>query len=717
MSSLADHRRGAGAGKAVLYVATGTALFSALLAAGWASGSPRVGLVGAILVSLGVWVSWYARSWHRGKRLLLGLLAGLLAAGSLHALISWEIATEVGMLYVAQGDVGLSLALRMGVLLVGFSCLLLSWEMLPFSLVPALALFGLAGGRGIAAVAFGCFLVFLPAALIALAQAMMLSGLPANRRPPQDPRDVARWSYRHWLMIGVLIVAVVLVGSLIYLPAYAYGTQYYWQLAMMDFGGRRQGGFGQMRRPGELSRSYSVGRGPVLPTERPVFSFEGQPSSALWRGEVYDVYTGNAWRSSDASPQPVPVSGGALTLPSFLAGASPESSLSYAVRAEAKLPLILYSPGWIQEAVLPAAAARTLPNGVYIDKFGCIFSPGSMLPAGARYQVVSYPLAPARQSSGPAGSPITASLEELDQSYVRIPLSARSAADLARRVAGDAAAPTDRLARLVAYLQQNCAYTLNAPAVPLGEDAVEHFLFRSRRGYCDLFASALAIMGRAVGVPTRFVTGYAGGQYDPESGRHVMRESDAHAWVEAYVPPYGWMSVDPAPAGGVAPMPPLQKAVLLVRFFFQDRPTLAAALVVILAIALVLGVLVLRRSRASRISLSPDRDDPRTIVLRAYARLSHILRRKGVPRRAAQTPLEYLRSLESGSARASKPPALLPRASLVPIRSLTEIFLAARYGPHPMDIEIAQVALRRLGEARLALRGRARPAERRDVPG
>ena len=111
MSSLATRRQGIAADEAVLYIATAVALTSAILAAGWASGSARVGFVGAALVSLGVWVSWHTRLWLQSRRLLLGLLIGLLSAGSLQALISWEIATEVGRLYVAQADVGLHLAL------------------------------------------------------------------------------------------------------------------------------------------------------------------------------------------------------------------------------------------------------------------------------------------------------------------------------------------------------------------------------------------------------------------------------------------------------------------------------------------------------------------------------------------------------------------------------------------------------------------------------
>jgi hypothetical protein len=703
VSSLATRRQGIAADEAVLYVATAVALSSAILAAGWASGSARVGFVGAGLVSLGVWVSWHTRSWPRSRRLLMGALIGLLSAGSLQALISWEMATEVGRLYVAPADIGLHLALRMSVALVGFSFLLFVREMLPFSLVPGLALFGLAGGRGTEAVAFGCFLLFLPSGLISVGQAMMLSGVTANWRSAESPRAIARWRYRHWLTISLLIATILLVGLAIHFPAYAYGTRYYWHLGMMDFGGSGVGDIVRDRRSTELARSYSVGRGPIAPAERPVFSFEGTPSG-LWRGEVYDQYLGTSWRSSDDSPRPLPVRDGILAVQEFLRAPSEESLLTHTVRAEADLEMILYSPGQIQQAILPAAVFRSLPEGVYVDKFGCVFAPGSALSAGARYQIVSHSLGGAPMSSRQAGAQTPRAPDELDESYLRIPLGARRAADLARSVAANASTPTDKLAALVTYLQQNCAYTLNPPAVPLGEDAVEHFLFQSRRGYCDLFATALAIMGRGVGIPTRFVTGYAGGRYDPESGRYVLRESDAHAWVEAYVSPYGWVSIDPAPAGDVPPVPPLQKAFLSLRFLSQDRPALTVAFVVTCGAVLVLVALLLRRARAGRRLLSPEGNDPATIVRRAYARLSHILGKTGRPRPPTQTPLEYLRALESGSARTSGRVRPLPLASLTPIRSLTDMFVVARYGHRPVEAEAARVALQRLEEARLALR-------------
>jgi hypothetical protein len=79
-------------------------------------------------------------------------------------------------------------------------------------------------------------------------------------------------------------------------------------------------------------------------------------------------------------------------------------------------------------------------------------------------------------------------------------------------------------------------------------DAVEYFLFEQKRGYCEQFSSSLAVMARSLGIPARIATGYVPGEYNPFTGLHEVRASDAHAWVEVYFPGYGWSTFDPTPS-------------------------------------------------------------------------------------------------------------------------------------------------------------------------
>jgi transglutaminase-like putative cysteine protease len=92
-------------------------------------------------------------------------------------------------------------------------------------------------------------------------------------------------------------------------------------------------------------------------------------------------------------------------------------------------------------------------------------------------------------------------------------------------------------------------YTLQPPV--LGTNAVDDFLFNTRRGFCEHYASAMAFLMRAAGIPTRIITGYQGGELNPLGEYMLVRQSDAHAWVEIWQPGEGWQRVDPT--GAVAP--------------------------------------------------------------------------------------------------------------------------------------------------------------------
>ncbi len=99
---------------------------------------------------------------------------------------------------------------------------------------------------------------------------------------------------------------------------------------------------------------------------------------------------------------------------------------------------------------------------------------------------------------------------------------------------------------LALFGQEAFAYTLQPPL--LGEHAVDDFLFGSRRGFCEHFASAFVVLMRAAGVPARVVGGYQGGEANPVDGYLAVRQSDAHAWAEVWLAGEGWRRVDPTSA-------------------------------------------------------------------------------------------------------------------------------------------------------------------------
>lgn len=120
---------------------------------------------------------------------------------------------------------------------------------------------------------------------------------------------------------------------------------------------------------------------------------------------------------------------------------------------------------------------------------------------------------------------------------------------LSRRLASRSASPYDYAQRVLSHLAGGYSYTEDPlpRAVPL-----EAFLVRDRAGYCQQFAGAMAMLLRMGGVPARAVAGFSPGAYSPRLREWVVRDLDAHSWVEAYFPGYGWVTFDPTPPAAPA---------------------------------------------------------------------------------------------------------------------------------------------------------------------
>jgi len=108
-------------------------------------------------------------------------------------------------------------------------------------------------------------------------------------------------------------------------------------------------------------------------------------------------------------------------------------------------------------------------------------------------------------------------------------------------------------------------YTLDPVAVPRSIEPISDFLLKSRRGHCEWFASAMAIMCQMSGIPARVVTGYQGGEYNPVGDFLVVRQKNAHAWVEVFIPSQEWVRFDPTPLATARAQPTGNKWLLGLR--------------------------------------------------------------------------------------------------------------------------------------------------------
>lgn len=118
---------------------------------------------------------------------------------------------------------------------------------------------------------------------------------------------------------------------------------------------------------------------------------------------------------------------------------------------------------------------------------------------------------------------------------------------LAAQIVSEAGAvtPYDQAKAIERWLRLNIQYNELIPAPPPDRDPLTWFLFELREGYCNYYATAMVMMLRTQGIPARMAAGFAQGTWDPEQGGFLVRERDAHTWVEAYFPGYGWIEFEP----------------------------------------------------------------------------------------------------------------------------------------------------------------------------
>lgn len=243
-----------------------------------------------------------------------------------------------------------------------------------------------------------------------------------------------------------------------------------------------------------------------------------------FKAATYDLYQGGSWRRSPSRGHLPRVRGGRFRL-------SPAKPVHWAT--------IWLQPLQSQSVPLPVETAVIEPrsSSLGIDEGGAVSFPFS--PLEVREYRVGLAQREVLAGSPPAGA--------RDSALNLTGVTPRIAA-LAGRVM-DRGTAAERARRLENYLMDNYAYTLDfvgrSPENPL-----EEFLFRYHSGQCEYFASSMVLMLRSQGIPARLVTGFLGGDYNPFEGYYIVRDNNAHAWVEAYLPGQGWRIFDPTPPAG-----------------------------------------------------------------------------------------------------------------------------------------------------------------------
>jgi transglutaminase-like putative cysteine protease len=362
--------------------------------------------------------------------------------------------------------------------------------------------------------------------------------------------------------------------------------------------------------------------------------------------------------------------------------------------------------------LLPRKTAAVTANAAVlrVDRFGLVRRPHG-LPVRQYGAVLPAPAA------NPSAAPRELSLEERAESLSLPPAVDPRVVALARRLAPPSDAPRARLDAIVRHLQTGYRYSLSpGPFRPDGDPLAE-FLFEKKQAYCEYFASAAVVLLRLQGVPARYVKGLSvGPQNDVGGGLHVVRESDAHAWVEAWIPAEGWVEADPTPPGQfeAARGTPdrlerwLEHAraglsaawrrftdggpLAFLRWLGGEVVSLATRAVRepffwLAALALALGPTLLRRlRRLRRPRVSGARGDDAFVPADLRDLVRDLERRwatHGRPRPPARGRLEHARALRSEDDSAPDAPSL-PTPLVAASRRVVDAYYRARFGGEPL---------------------------------
>jgi|SRR5581483_11729136 len=313
--------------------------------------------------------------------------------------------------------------------------------------------------------------------------------------------------------------------------------------------------------------------------------------------------------------------------------------------------------------------------------------------------------------------------------YLRLPALDPRVGQLTAEITRSSRNDYDKAAAVEHYLRTNFGYTLELPQTKL-RDPIANFLFERRQGHCEFFASSMAVMLRTVGIPSRVVNGFRSDEFNDITGSYVVRAKDAHAWVEAYFPGYGWQMFDPTPSGAatgarhgwarlalyVDAMSSFwrewivsydtshqftlgqaavggsrtlwvgsrkwarQKYASMLRWArqSQDRVEHSPARWALIGAAVALGLLILanlarimRLLQEKWISAHPERS-PEQAASIWYGRVARVLARRGVQKQSSQTAQEFLRKIQDQRLRE-------------PVARFTQVYESARFGNSAED--------------------------------
>lgn len=588
----------------------------------------------------------------------------------------------------ADVDLGVAIGSTLLCLSIGLAAVATTDSAVAFVVVPGLSAFGTCGDMVSSPSFLAAFLLFVHSSVFVLAYQHILSKT-AHSKGRVNPPQGARRALLFASLFSLLVFLTAGLGTKIVGP---FGYR-----ANASATNPSLGLFPHLPLGMSVSPLEPLNLGSAVPPqgEREAFRVVSDVP-LLWRIGVYNDYDGQSWRVL-----PPPQSRRRIANPANFADLLSDLPATGSLLHQTYQIRSLVSDGVV--AAANPVRVQGIPQTLALDVFGCIHGRTPTYP-GATYIVSSIvPIASAWQLRQ-----VTLQYPDaLADSYLRLPQSAYRVSEIARRVAGNTTNPYDKVMALQHYLERNFKYTLRPPAPPHNEDFVTWFLTDAKVGYCEAFASALAVMARSIGIPARLATGFAPGEFDLTSSTFIVREKDAHAWTEIYFgSDFGWLPFDPQPAEVQAPARSRKPLLGSIGPGSLELPSFVVVTFIALCALVLLAGPPLAKAFATRrpgpLLASPP--DDRHRICQAYASMCASLAALGISRAPSQTPLEYASLL-------SKRLRYTTLDILSPIRQLTNLFLLACYSstsPTSDDLQAVSTSLQTVRRSVRLLRPRRR---------
>ncbi len=277
--------------------------------------------------------------------------------------------------------------------------------------------------------------------------------------------------------------------------------------------------------------------GEIKTTSRPVMHIRAineLPPGVKWRGGTLTEFDGKRWFNPGTERQIIRLQHGQAELERMGNGRLGEG-INYQVEYQDMSTDALFFAG-TPVSIYARQDSITAEEGNYRLR--------QVPPPGFRYDAYSFLEEP--PEAAPLRFPTPVLSLPLRERYLQLPPLDGRISSLARELTASSRTDVQRARVIERYLRTEFGYTLQLPSREVA-DPLAYFLFVRRKGHCEYFASAMAVMLRTLGVPARIATGFQSGVYNQITDLWLVRASDAHAWVEAWLPGRGWTTFDPTP--------------------------------------------------------------------------------------------------------------------------------------------------------------------------